>query len=327
MITLQEILTFIHGIDRNACISQNARSLFVRVQMLAVTYYYMEYERNDTITCDVNGTPYEQQQSFMDKSCLNGKDVLFSPYNPKKFSYLKSVLLILIGVLSLSKIPDGFWYLKFQKLLNDTIDPLKKKEEIHSFSDSSKKIEAIASHFYESYGVDRFHGFLAGFICKTISHLVMDIVILQLLKVYFETSSMVPSYSDDFPLSALCHFRNEHFETNLTCYLNINEGLRKVIVMFAYGHLCCFAITCLVLIYYIFLFSDSKEVTSKKKLIRNMKAPLYKLIDNSEQKYTLPELFVLYYISYSGIEPVTFKIFIAKYELLKNSGQKEFELV
>ena len=58
-----------------------------------------------------------------------------------------------------------------------------------------------------------------------------------------------------------------------------------------------------------------------------MKAPLYKLIDNSEQKYTLPELFVLYYISYSGIEPVTFKIFIAKYELLKNSGQKEFELV
>ena len=210
--------------------------------------------------------------------------------------------------------------------IDDTTQALKKKEDIHAASESSKKIENVASHFYECFGVGRFNNFLLCFILKTMFYCIFDLTIIILNSFFFETS-ILPSYHEDFPTSAKCHISNEHIITNVNCQLNLHEGLRKIVLLYTYGHLTCFLITLLVLLYYLFLFTDCCKVTSKKKLMDRMKAPLYKLIEDSESKYSVSELFVLYYISFSGIEPVTFKIFVSKYELLKKNGVPEFEFV
>ena len=48
-----------------------------------------------------------------------------------------------------------------------------------------------------------------------------------------------------------------------------------------------------------------------------MSANLLDFLDNDLDNYSLNELFILYYISHNGIEPVSFKVLMTQYQFLK----------
>ena len=109
-----------------------------------------------------------------------------------------------------------------------------------------------------------------------------------------------------------------------------NIEARIVVTLFFISHIVCFCLTSLILGYYMYSLLGCKkkskfdmETEAINHLKDNMSAPLLDLLDKNMRSYDLNEIFILYHISWCGIDSTTFKVFIGQYNTKKTTSNKK----
>ena len=355
MFNATEVIQFLSGFNGNACPARNIRSILFRLHLCLIGILCALYEREpkNKVECDTGN--FWTSETYANNLCAT-KELLFGLYESpiflnmpensekqpdlkhKSFWYVYYGTATIFGCTILSRVPDILWSILYESAISRFIKPMKKKEDTSSEPQSYKRIRDSTEVIFESLGTKKLKTFVLAFFIKTVSYCFVDCLIIYLIKHYFGLKNLLPSF-EDFPLAALCELLQKDTVTHLLhCGVTFNANFRFVASLYSYSHLMCFFMNVLVINYYLYLVIDpsapctwenAPKVSSRRlkhrrlyALTSRMSAPLIDFLQDKFDDYSFNEMFVLYYISWSGLELVSFKVVICHYQFLKETNKE-----
>ena len=348
MINYSDFKSILTGFNSNHCPAKNIRAMIWRFELVLILYLCInfEHDKGKKLSCDVSGTSLSE--SHVDKTCAikNLTSTNFqvitveASEDQEEYQVIKDEdehrmwhvyngTFMLVLCCLINWVPDRLWKFGNGGTIKKFTKDLKKKEDIPALNDSYQRIKDAADQFYELLESRKLQWYFWFFMAKTIAYGLMDLIIVGLINYSFSLSNVYPQ-PEDFPTEGKCHIKKTSYQTSVDCTIMFNIEARIVVTLFFISHIVCFCLTSLILAYYMYSLLGCQrkskfdmETKAMNHLKNRMSAPLLDLLDKNIKSYDLNEIFILYHISWSGIDSTTFKLFIGQYNTKKTTSKKK----